>query len=189
VSSSAWIRNPCLVLVAPISSVTASWLVSGRPRQFMLMCANIRCSILFHLLVPGGRWQTVISSPVSRANRASSTFPKPGAVVVAAPAVGADQQSAGPAVGEAAFTQPPTTQRLNREAGGVVVDADAHPAAVAADVVDPVRNRIAPPWLRKSWTLTVSGRPLGCHSRPPLLNSPTSSFFLVSTESAGAPSA
>ena len=27
----------------------------GRPRQFMLMWENKRCSILFHLLVPGGR--------------------------------------------------------------------------------------------------------------------------------------
>jgi hypothetical protein len=28
----------------------------------------------FHLLVPGGRWQTVMASPVSAARRASSTF-------------------------------------------------------------------------------------------------------------------
>jgi hypothetical protein len=27
----------------------------GRPRQFMLMCEKTLCSILFHLLVPGGR--------------------------------------------------------------------------------------------------------------------------------------
>ena len=32
-------RNPCVV--------------SGRPRQLMDMCENMRCSILFHLLVPG----------------------------------------------------------------------------------------------------------------------------------------
>lgn len=51
-------------------------LVAGqcRPRQFMEMCANNRCSILFHLLVPGGRWQTVTVSPVSAAKAASSTF-------------------------------------------------------------------------------------------------------------------
>src|SRR3989304_1786348 len=42
-----------------------SWLVRGRPRQFMLMCAKRRCSILFHLLVPGGKWHTVTDSPVS----------------------------------------------------------------------------------------------------------------------------
>ena len=28
--------------------------VSGRPRQFCVMWQNIRCSILFHLDVPGG---------------------------------------------------------------------------------------------------------------------------------------
>ena len=29
------------------------WLTSGLPRQFCVMKANRRCSILFHLLVPG----------------------------------------------------------------------------------------------------------------------------------------
>ena len=51
-----------------------SWLVSGRPRQFMVMWENSRCSILFHFEVPGGKWQTVISSPVSAARAASSAF-------------------------------------------------------------------------------------------------------------------
>ena len=35
-----------------------SWLTSGLPRQLRLMKQNSRCSILFHLLVPGGKWQT-----------------------------------------------------------------------------------------------------------------------------------
>jgi len=30
-----------------------SWLVSGRPRQARVIWENSRCSILFHLLVPG----------------------------------------------------------------------------------------------------------------------------------------
>ena len=36
---------------------------SGRPRQFIVMNENSRCSILFHLLVPGGKWLTRIASP------------------------------------------------------------------------------------------------------------------------------
>ena len=32
-----------------------SWLVRGLPRQFLVIWENRRCSILFHLLVPGGR--------------------------------------------------------------------------------------------------------------------------------------
>ena len=52
-----------------------SWLVSGRPRQFIVMWENSRCSTLFHLEVPGGgKWQQVISSPVSMARAASSAF-------------------------------------------------------------------------------------------------------------------
>jgi hypothetical protein len=51
-----------------------SWLVRGLPRQFMVMWEKSRCSILFHLEVPGGKWHAVISSPVSRARAASSVF-------------------------------------------------------------------------------------------------------------------
>src|SRR6266702_3312273 len=50
--------------------------VSGLPRQFWLIQAKRRCSILFHLLVPGGKWQTVMASPVSSAKCCSSHFHK-----------------------------------------------------------------------------------------------------------------
>lgn len=53
---------------------TTSWLVSGRPRQFMVIWENSRCSILFHFEVPGGKWQTVIATPVSVASAANSAF-------------------------------------------------------------------------------------------------------------------
>ena len=35
---------------------------------------KIRCSILFPLLVPGGRWHTVMAGPVSVARPASLVF-------------------------------------------------------------------------------------------------------------------
>lgn len=38
------------------------------------MQENKRCSIFFHLLVPGGKWHTVIERPVRFANRCSSHF-------------------------------------------------------------------------------------------------------------------
>ena len=74
VSSSASTRSPVRVRVAAMVATTTSWLVSGRPRQFMVIWENSRCSILFHFEVPGGKWQTVISSPVSAASAASSAF-------------------------------------------------------------------------------------------------------------------
>jgi hypothetical protein len=43
--------------------------------------------------------------------------------------------------------------------------------------------------MTKSCTRTSSGEPLGRHSRPPFLKSPTSYFFLVSTEIGGSPEA
>jgi len=38
--------------------------------------AHMRCSILFHLLVPGGKWQTVMRSPIVSANCCNATFHK-----------------------------------------------------------------------------------------------------------------
>ncbi len=73
-SSSEWISSPAFVRVFPIKFTTTSRLVSGRPRQFCVMWQNIRCSILFHLLVPGGKWQIPTRNPVSSASRCKHTF-------------------------------------------------------------------------------------------------------------------
>jgi hypothetical protein len=44
-----------LVVVVAIRLMMTSWLMSGLPRQLVEMKLNSRCSILFHLLVPGGK--------------------------------------------------------------------------------------------------------------------------------------
>ena len=46
--------NDVAVVVAEMSSMTVRSEVRGRPRQFMVMKLNMRCSILFHFDVPGG---------------------------------------------------------------------------------------------------------------------------------------
>src|SRR5439155_13284388 len=74
VSNSAWIVNPATVVVLPMRLTITSRLTKGRPRQLAVIWQNIRCSILFHLLVPGGKWQTLTRSPASSANRCSSHF-------------------------------------------------------------------------------------------------------------------
>ena len=48
-------------------------LVNGLPRQLTAMWENRRCSILFHLLVPGGKCRTAIDNPVRLANLYSSS--------------------------------------------------------------------------------------------------------------------
>ena len=58
------------MVVAAMLLMMTSWLVSGLPRQFIVIWENSRCSTLFHFDVPGGKWQTVISSPVSTARAA-----------------------------------------------------------------------------------------------------------------------
>ena len=48
-------RSPDRLCVEPIRLTMVARSTSGVPRQFMAMCENSRCSILFHLLVPGGK--------------------------------------------------------------------------------------------------------------------------------------
>src|SRR5216683_3555653 len=53
VSSSACTVRPVRAVVAAMVWTMTSWLVSGRPRQFIEIAEDSRCSILFHLEVPG----------------------------------------------------------------------------------------------------------------------------------------
>ena len=68
------------VRVLPIRSTMVSKVSNAMPRQFSVMWQKSRCSILFHLLVPGGRWLTWTRSPVLSKNpidavrRADSTL-------------------------------------------------------------------------------------------------------------------
>ena len=80
-----------MVVVLAMRLMMTSWLMRGLPRQLVEMKLNSRCSILFYLLVPGGKWQTWISRPVWSARRCSSSFhrrvrlefePPPSAVIV-----------------------------------------------------------------------------------------------------------
>ena len=66
--------RPWPVTVAAMPATASSAVIRGRARQVRVMWQNSRCSILFHLDVPGGKWHTVISSPVSAARTASSCF-------------------------------------------------------------------------------------------------------------------
>src|SRR3954451_224762 len=66
--------SPVLVFVLPIKFTTTARLTNGRPRQFSVIWQNMRCSILFHLLVPGGKWHTVIRNPISSASPCKATF-------------------------------------------------------------------------------------------------------------------
>jgi hypothetical protein len=53
-SSQQWTSRPVLVRVELTKLTTTSCVTSGTPRQLRVIWQNSRCSILFHLLVPGG---------------------------------------------------------------------------------------------------------------------------------------
>src|SRR5690349_23698789 len=100
----------------------------------MVMKANRRCSILFHLLVPGGRWVTVIFRSASLAKRCSSRFHS----LICGAAVRRDGKTLGVRVARLAELLPPTSDAFNGECPGIGVDADADPAKIGSNVVDPV---------------------------------------------------
>src|SRR5487761_1966501 len=66
--------SPFAVVVLAMRLTIVSQSRNGSPRQLDVIKENSRCSILFHLLVPGGKWQTCSSRPVSSARRCSSVF-------------------------------------------------------------------------------------------------------------------
>jgi hypothetical protein len=74
------------------------------------------------------------------ANACSSRFHRRTPGAVAAAAVGGDQQTTGLRMAGATHAVPPTADRVDCEAGGIVVDADTHPSRVAGDVIDPIRH-------------------------------------------------
>src|SRR5580693_5247370 len=66
-------RPPRLV-VFEMRFTTVSYERNGRPRQLIEMKEKSRCSTLFHLLVPGGKWLTWIAMPSLSDTRCSSYF-------------------------------------------------------------------------------------------------------------------
>src|ERR1700694_716883 len=70
-------------------------------------------------------------------------LPQPAAGAVATAAVGGDDQAGGAGVARLAHLLPPAADRVDGKGGRVVIDANAHPPAIRADVVDPVRDGLA----------------------------------------------
>ncbi len=120
-----------------------SRLSNGRPRQFCVIWQNRRCSILFHLLVPGGKWQTLTGSPNLVRQLLQGHLPQAAANPIATTAIRRDQQPLRLWETLAAHPLPPTTDARHRKLGRVVINAHAHPALIVRQVVNPVRDRLA----------------------------------------------
>ena len=58
--------KPVVVVVFPIKLIIVSIETKGFPLQLIEIKLNILCSILFHLLVPGGKWHTRIIRPAAK---------------------------------------------------------------------------------------------------------------------------
>src|SRR5206468_12805604 len=100
-----------------------------------------RCSFLFHLLVPGGRWLTTISRPSSLASFCSSRFHSRTREPLLPPAVRGDQQSGGLGIARPTDSTPPLSDAIDGERSRVMVNADTHPTRIGSEVIDPVGHR------------------------------------------------
>src|ERR1700737_5213139 len=104
------------------------------------MKENSRCSILFHLLVPGGKWQTVISSPVSSASLCSSSFQRRTLAPLLPPESAVISNL--PALGYAAVPIDSHHRRMLWAAKAAVsIHAHADPARVLRHIVNSVGSR------------------------------------------------
>ena len=90
-------------------------------------------------------------------------FPELDSRSVAAAGVRRDQQRGGVRMSPPTHDSPPPADRLDREAGGVVINPNADPALVAVEVVDPVGNHLA---LRGNQEVVHTDR-FGIALRPP----------------------
>ncbi len=95
-------------------------MLSGLPRQFMEMKLKRRCSILFHLLVPGGMSPTVMTRPIVAASLASSTLKARERVAVRPAGIGGDHEPGGLGIAGLAHPLPPPGDGGYGEGRGVV---------------------------------------------------------------------
>ena len=112
------------------------------------------------------RWKMAHRDPKPRLVRQLLQLPLPQAVAapIGTPAVSRDQQAPRRRIRHATHPPPPAPQRLHRERRRVVIDAHAHPARVAGQIVDPVRNRLAEGRVRE----VVNPNPFRVAARTPL---------------------
>ena len=75
--------------------------------------------------------------------RLQFALPQPHASAIAAATISSDQQAAGFGITRPPHGLPPAPDGVDREARGVVVDADTDPAGIAGDVVDAIRHGAA----------------------------------------------
>ena len=104
------------------------------------MKLNRRCSIRFHLLVPGRVVADADRDAQLVGQLLQLKLPQPGPITVAATAVGGDEDFTRRTVTLLAQVLPPAAQTVHRKLGGVGTDSHAHPCLVVSHIVDPVRG-------------------------------------------------
>src|SRR5437867_8920682 len=98
-------------------------------------------------LVPFAGTGREVADPEAKADLVSQSlqrhFPQPGAAAVAAATVGQNQYLARLRIGLRPHPIPPTTDGRGGKLRRVMIHSYTHPAAVAAFLIDPIRNPFA----------------------------------------------
>ena len=188
-STSRMTLRPLEVVVEATGPAITSSDPGGPPRQLRVIWVKMRCSTLFHFEVPGGRWRA--PPPCSCGRRgAAARVPgacrgcrwtrrrrRPGGVWLSR------RTSRSP-------SGPTTTVERRRRGAPCRGTRPRSPSPRRRPRRGLRRGTTFPsPGRERSWPRTSVGSPVVRHSRPPLANLSTASFFSRSTETTGAPDA
>ena len=140
-------------------------------------------------LVPfaGARWQMTDGNlqPSGVGEVLQLHLPQTRAIAIAAATIRADQQAIRLGICIPPNCLPPAVHACDRETGRVVVLSDRDRTSIAFDVIDAIGDRFAQLQVREIVDLDLFRGTLRLLIPASVLNAPTSSFFLASTDTTG----
>ena len=142
-SNAALTTRPVRVVVLAIRLTTASRLIQ-QPSRAPVLGDEAEQPVLDFIPLAGAGRKVTDHQPHSQivGQALQADLPKPAARAVAAAAIGGDQHFTGPTEAAAAHACPPATDTVGGEVRRVVVDPDADPALIIANIVNAVGNHL-----------------------------------------------
>ena len=149
---------------------------------------NEREQAVLHLVpLAGSRWEMAHRNRKPRliGQALEFQFPKAQPIAVAAAAIGRDEQVGRLGIEPLSLVTPPPPDGRHRKSGRVMVGAHIDKPRILSQIVNAIGVGARHQRTRKIVALHPGAVPLRRHWRPGFSKSPTSSFFLVSTEITG----
>ena len=185
-SSLALTRSPAAVRVLPIRSTIVSKVRSGLPRSVL---RDVTEQAMLNLVpLAGARREVAHVDAQTRfvSELLQSVLPGTRAIPVAPARIGGDETTPEPRGSDTCPSSSTTGVARPQQTPACRGHARRSPT-LRCEPCHRCRRESPCPWnlWENHGSVIARALPFGCHSRPPFLNSPTSSFFFVSTETTG----